>query len=140
MTAIAKRGTPQAVTQAYGNEPRVGSGLICGEDLAAGDACYIKIADGLVYRSTGAAANAAAEVVGYAATACKVAQKDAVTLFDGLDWAYTTGQFVAGNVGKPVYLSGTVPGGIDTAASTGGTGKIGRILDDGRVRLWASTY
>ena len=126
MAAIAKSGTPSISTLAPPNTCRRGSGLIAGEDLGAGDACYIK-SDGKVWRSTGAAANAAAQVDGYAEADVKSGRP--VQLYEGVDWNYGSGM----TPGTKVFLSGTTPGGIDTVASTGGTGQIGRASCRERV-------
>lgn len=136
MADIAKRAgsKPTAVTLNISNDCRVGSGLICGEDIAQGDACYIK-SDGKVWRSTGAAANAAAQVDGFAAQDAKVAQSDAVTLYNDVDWDYGSGL----TPGTKVFLSATA-GAIADAATTGGTGQIGRVIDATRIRLFRSNY
>ena len=133
MAAISKSGTPSLATTAPGGEAWVGSGLKAGEDIAAGDACYIK-SDGKVWKSTGAAANAAAKVNGFAAKAAKAGE--AVTLLRNVDLNYGSGL----TPGIMVYLSGTTAGGLDTAASTGGTAPIGFVIDATRIRLTGSTY
>lgn len=132
MSAIAKSGTPKPITVLFDNEARVGSGLICGEDIAAGDACTIRT-DGLVYRADGSSDAANAYVNGFAATTCKFAQNDAVTLFDGLDWVYGS----AMTPGR-AYLSASVPGGLDTAAPFANALPIGAVIDGTRVRLFRS--
>lgn len=110
------------------------AGLKAGEALAAGDACRINPADGFVYRSNGAAANASAKVRGYAAEACSLGE--AVTLFFDVTFRYGA----ALTPGADYYLSGTVLGGIADAASTGGTAPIGFAVDATRVRLQLSRY
>lgn len=109
------------------------SGLKAGEALGAGDACYVK-SDGLVWRSTGAAANAAAKVRGFAAEACAVGE--AVTLYHDVNFRYGSGL----TPGIDVYLSGATAGGLDTAASTGGTAPIGYVVDATRIHVWESRY
>ena len=42
--------------------------------------------------------------------------------------------------GATLYLSGTTAGGLADAASTGGTGVIGFVVDATRVRLFAGRY
>lgn len=124
---------PSPATVCYGNEHKI-SGLIAGEDIAIGDACYIK-SDGKVWRSIGTSANAAAKVRGYAASPAKAANFDAVTLIHGVEfgWANT------GTTGADLFL-GTAAGGLDTAATTGGTAPIGFIIDANRVFLKQSGY
>lgn len=85
-----------------------------GETIAAGDNCYLK-SDGSVWRSTGAAANAAARVRGQAARGATAGEP--VTLCRGLRF----GGFTGLTPGADYYLSGTIPGGLADAASTGGT-------------------
>lgn len=107
------------------------TGLYAGEALAAGDACYIKN-DGKVWRSTGAAANAAAVVDGYAGMPAGAGE--ACTLIFGCTIQYGSGL----TPGASLFLSGTVVGGLADAASTGGTVVIGRVVDATRVYLHKS--
>lgn len=104
------------------------TGLKAGEDIAAGDACYIKGADGRIWRSTGAAANAAAVVDGFAAENCKAGE--ALTLYYGVHLNYSAGLLTPG---ASYYLSGSAAGGLDTATSTGGTTVIARSIDTSRI-------
>lgn len=135
ITKPVSGGTAQAslATLVPPGSCQVGSGLICGADIAAGDACYIK-SDGLVYPATGAAANAAALVDGFAQVPAKFAQNSPVTLFDGIEMYYPTGQ----NPGTRLFLSGTNPGGFATVASTGGTVPIAKVIDATRIRVYAN--
>jgi hypothetical protein len=126
MAALTKNGTPSLSTPSPGFEHRVPAGLYAGETIGAWDACYIN-ADGKIYRSTGAAANAAAVVDGFAFQPYTTG--DPVTLYYGVHAAYATGM----TPGVPYYLSGTVPGGLDTATSTGGTVVIARAIDATRL-------
>jgi hypothetical protein len=107
------------------------TGLYAGEALLAGDACYIKAADNKVWKSTGAAANAAAVVDGFAALPAPVGE--AVTLVFNCTIQY--GGVVAAT---PMYLSGTVPGGLADAASTGGTTVIAKAVDTTRIYVQKS--
>lgn len=132
MAAIAKSGTPSLCSSLPPQSQQI-AGLRAGEALGAGDACYIA-STGLVMKSTGAAANAAAKVRGYAAEACAIGE--AVTLFFDVNFAYGAGM----TPGADVFLSGTTAGGLDTAASTGGTAPIGYVVDATRVHLFASRY
>jgi hypothetical protein len=132
MAEVAKSGVPSLSTALPCAGHQVGSNLRAGENLAAGDACYIKGSDGLVYRSTGAAANEAANVDGFAAVATKT--NEAVTLLSHVDFNY--GAALAPQA--KYYLSGTVAGGLADAASTGGTVVIAKAIDATRVRVRAS--
>ena len=141
MTLIAKSGIVSLASKLPPEQTRFGTGLIVGEDIQAGDACYVKTVDGLVYRSLGATAGAdAARVDGFAAMDSKVAQSDAVTLFRDVDFRYGVGFFAGSLVGKRVYLSASVAGGLDSAVTVGGVGPIGVIIDDTRIRLTPSGY
>jgi hypothetical protein len=131
MAAVAKSGAPSLATVNPGPNCWVGSDLHAGAAIAAGDACYIA-STGLVLLATGAAANAAALVDGFAALPAKIGE--AVTLLDGVDWHYGA----ALTPGARYYLSGTTPGGLDTVASTGGTIAIGKAISTTRIRLSAN--
>lgn len=125
MAAVTKFGIPSLATTLPPPNNQL-SGLVAGEAIAAGDACYIK-SDGKIWLATGAAAAAAAKVKGFAATSAAVGQ--GVTLFWGVNFAYGT----ALTPGALYYLSGSVAGGLDTVASTGGTVPIAQAVDATRV-------
>jgi len=131
MAAIAKSGVP---TLSHVVPPAVNryTGLIAGEPIAAGDLCYISAVDGRIYRSSGAAANAAAVVDGMALQAAAIGE--ACTLNYDVNVRYGAGL----TPGIFLYLSGTVPGGYDTVASTGGTVPVGRTLDGTRIHTMRS--
>lgn len=133
MADIAKSGTPSVSSVLPGQDKTI-SGLLAGEAIAAGDACYIKSADGKVWKATGAAANAAAKVDGFAAFAAPVGE--AVTLVFDVNFYYGSGM----TPGARIYLSGATAGAIADAASTGGTAPIGFVVDATRVRVWQSRY
>jgi hypothetical protein len=133
MAAVAKSGTPSICTQTPSREHQT-SGLKAGEAIAAGDACYIKAADGLVWLSTGAAANAAAKVRGFAAAAAQVGE--AVTLYHGVNWYYGA----ALSPGADLFLSSATAGALSDIATTGGTAPIGYVIDATRVFLDRSYY
>lgn len=105
------------------------SGLYAGEAIAAGDACYIKSADGKVYRSNGTTASDPSNVVdGYAAGDCPAGEP--LSLYYGIRFRYGAGL----TPGTFVYLD-TNAGGLNTAATTGGTIIIGRVIDATRIDL-----
>lgn len=131
MAGVTKSGTPSLATVNPGPNCWVGSDLKAGVAIAGGDACYIA-ASGLVLLATGAANTAPAQVDGFAALPAKAGE--AVTLFDGVDWHYGASL----TPGTRYYLSGTVPGGLDTAPSTGGLVAIGKALTTTRMRLTAN--
>lgn len=127
MADISKSGTPSLATTLPGPENTIG-GLLAGEAIAAGDACYIK-SDGKVWKATGAAANAAAVVNGFAAKAASSGA--AVTLLRDVTFNYGSGLIP----GALYYLSGVTAGALADAASTGGTAPIGFAVDATRIRL-----
>jgi len=108
-------------------------------DIAAGDACYLTGAMSGDLPSaaiaTGAAANAAAVVEGFAAAAASAG--DPVTLYrNDIHMHYGAG-LTPGNAGA-YYLSGTVPGGLDTVASVGGTAIIARAITASSIRVFGN--
>lgn len=132
MAAVAKSGTPSLCSSLPPQSQQI-AGLRAGEALGAGDACYIA-STGLVMKSTGAAANAAAKVRGFAAEACAI--NEAVTLLFDVNFAYGAGL----TPGADYFLSGAVAGGLDTAASTGGTAPVAYAVDATRVHVMQSRY
>lgn len=136
MAAIAKSGTPSLASVLPPQNDQIRG--IAGEAIAAGDACYLTstLVNGqpTVMKSTGAAANAAAKVRGFAAEAA--AAGEAVTLLFNVTFRYGAGL----TAGADIYLSGTTAGGLDSAASTGGTAPIGFVVDATRVYLVQSRY
>ncbi len=133
MAEIVKTGVPTMATTGVQPANR-NTGLYAGEDLGWMDVCYIKAADGKVWRSTGAAVAAAAKVRGWSATNAKTG--DPVTLLHDVDVGYGTTLVP----GADYFVSGTVPGGIADVASVGGTGAIAFAKDAQRIRILRSTY
>lgn len=107
--------------------------LVAGEDITAGDACYVK-SDGLAWLSTGAAANAAAKVRGFALV--DTLSGGTLALFADVLLEYGSSLTPGANY----YLSGTVPGGLSTVATTGGTAPIGYAMDTTSIFVTRSTY
>lgn len=131
MAEINKSGTPSLATLT--TQVNSLAGLLAGEAIAAGDACYIHT-DGKAYKATGAAANAAAKVRGFACQAAAIGE--AVTLAWDVRFRYGAGLTPGANV----FLSGTVAGGLADTASTGGTQPIGFVVDATRIHLKQSGY
>lgn len=125
MAAIAKSGTPSLSTAIPPTTHSI-SGLYAGEAISAGDACYIKTSDGKVYKSTGAAANAAAVVDGFALADCPIGE--ALSLYWGVNLRYGANL----SPGTFAYLD-TTAGGLSDVATTGGTVPIGRVIDATRI-------
>lgn len=131
MAEVTKGVTPSLATPYPSSDKRLT--LTAGEAIAAGDACYIK-SDGKFWKATGASANAAAKVYGFALAAASAG--DPVTCAWGVNMAYNANiSGTAKNPGVELYLSGTVAGGLADAASTGGTGVIAVVIDSNRIRV-----
>lgn len=131
MALIAKSGTPSLATALPCAANQVGSGLRAGEAIAAGDSCYIKGADGLVWRSNGTGANEAARCDGLAAKAA--AAGEAVTLYTDVEFHYGSGL----TPGAPYYVGATA-GRLDTAPTTGGITPVAFAVDATRIRVVAN--
>jgi hypothetical protein len=129
MAALEKSGTPSLCTVSADAGERIGT-FEANEAIAAGDACKLN-SSGKVILSTGAAATAAAHVLGFAGT--EAAAGEVVTLWANVNFGYGTAAGVT--PGAPYYLSGTVAGGLVDAASTGGTKPIAIGLTGGRIRV-----
>ena len=130
MAEIGKVGTP-AVTSVLTLPANRISGVLAGEDIAAGDACYI---DGnvWVYRSIGAAPGEAADVRGFATAAAR--RGEAVTLAFDVTMRY--GEALPPSDG--LYLSATVPGGLADVPSPGGTEPVAYVVDATRIHVLQS--
>lgn len=129
MAALAKSGTPSLATTTPCSGHFTPAGLIAGEAIAAGDACYVK-SDGKAWKAIGTSA-AAAVVAGFA---CKAASSgEAVTLVRNVLMRYAASM----TPGTAYYLSGSVAGGLDTVASTYGIAPIARAYDATRLILLA---
>jgi hypothetical protein len=90
------------------------TGLYAGEDLGIAAPCYIKSSDGKVYMSLGAAANEAAEVIGFAPRDVKSGQP--VTLFGkGTRFRYGS----ALTPGDKYYLASSLAGRVNSTPTTG---------------------
>jgi hypothetical protein len=133
VAAVSKSGTPSLSTRNPCPGHYVGSDKLAGEAIAAGDPCYIKGSDSLVYKSVGTTTNAAAKVDGWAAGAA--ASGEAVSLLTDVELHYGSGL----TPGARYYVSLTA-GVIQDSASTGGTGAVAKAIDATRIRVWASTY
>lgn len=130
MSAVTKVSAPSLATKLPPDTCKIGPYPI-GEDIAAGDACYLK-SDGKFWRSTAAAATAAAEVHGFAVEAALVAQRQSISLHTRVTLTYGSGL----TPGAYLYLSASVAGGLDTASSANQLAPIGLVMPDGaRVRV-----
>jgi hypothetical protein len=126
---IAKSGTPSLATAIPCPAHQVAEGsTVAGEAIAAGDVCYVKAADALVYRAIGTAVNEAARAWGIAARAANIGEP--VTLHK--DVAYHYG--AALTIGTPLYV-GTAAGALADAATTGGLTKVAHVISATRIRF-----
>jgi hypothetical protein len=105
-----------------------------GEDLPAAAPVYKNAADGLWYKSTGAAANAAASCWGFTPRAVKTGEP--VTIYGiGARFRYGSGM----TVGAKLYVSGATAGLLADAASTGGTVAVARVITPTDIQVIALT-
>lgn len=129
MAAITKSANVSMDTVS-GSKAGTISGKLAGEAIAKGDACYIKAADGKIWKAINTAANEAANVAGLAADSAAVGE--AVTLYSAPSiWEYSDGLLTPGAL---VYL-GAVAGGLDTAAGTGHPTPVAHAIDSQRIRV-----
>lgn len=120
MALFARTVTPSLASNTPCDAHRLPPAIV-GEALIPGP-CYIK-SDGTVWQSTGAAANAAAKVDGWAIKAYPNVG-GAVTLYTDVDisWGPSTA-----TPGAKLYLSAT-KGELDTATTTGDSAGIAKVV------------
>jgi hypothetical protein len=127
MAALVRSSANTPSTPVFPDSCRLGDPLPVGEDIAQGDACYIK-SDGKIWRSNGAAGQTtAAEVDGWAPVGAKVAQRQTLSLVSNVNmpFVYTASP----TVGTYVYLSETVLGGVQAPVATSAQAKpIARVI------------
>ena len=130
MAEITKAGTPAVTSALVLGANRIG-GRLAGEDIAAGDACYIK-GNREVYRSVGAASGEAADVRGFAVAGAE--RGEAVTLAFDVTMRYGEGLPPSDGL----YLSETIPGGLADCPSPGGTAPVAFVVDATRIHVLQS--
>lgn len=126
MALVAKSGTPSLSSPTPSRENTI-TGLKAGEDIEAGDVCYIA-SDGTVKRSDGTAADEKA--VGFGIAAGNTDQGEAITLYKNVNFHYGAGL----TPGAPLYVA-TTAGRLDTSATTGGTVVVARVISPTRIRF-----
>lgn len=131
MADISKAGVPSLASVLPPQNCQI-AGLLTGEAIAAGDACYVK-SDGKVWRSIGTAANAAAKVDGFALEAC--ASGEACTIMWEVNLRYGAGLTPGAR-----YYVGAAAGALADAATTGGTAPVAFAVDATRVHVLQSRY
>lgn len=122
MADITKSAQASMDTSTGMYAPQICGDLYAGEALGVAAPCYIKIADGKVYNSSGAAANEAANCHGFTARAYQAGQ--AVELM-GRGTRFRYGTALA--IGK-IYI-GSGPGLLADAATTGGTTVVAHAIN-----------
>lgn len=137
MSAIVK-STKFNVSPAQANlsgDTKHSGNLFAGMALSGGDACYIDTG-GKVFKSQDTGASAAqAQVHGYTPRSYSV--NEACTLFHGIEVGYTDAS--GGTPGAKVFLSASVAGGLDTAASNSHA-PCGHFVNDQLVYLRKLIY
>lgn len=107
---------------------RLSGDLFAGEDVEIGPARIA--ADGYVYNSTGAAADANAKFDGFITLSAKAGQP--VSLFGlGAVIKYSDGGLTPG---QDLYIAGT-KGRLDSAATTGDAVGVARAIDTNNIRV-----
>lgn len=133
MADVAKSGTPELCSPVGTAGLDQTTGFVAGAAIGAWDAVYIKASDGKIYPATGAAANAAAEVDGYAPRAYTIGQKGCTVVHGGCNVSYGSGL----TIGAKYWLSEATAGALaDAVGSAGGTRKLGYAIDATRIRLY----
>lgn len=126
MANIAKSGTPSLATTNPPSNCFPYTGALAGEDIAAGDAIYLKTSDGRWYRCSGAADNAAGKYRGVAQAAASAGEP--VTPGHSIVMHYGSGL----TPGASVFLSTDTAGAIADANATVNR-SIGFAVDATRV-------
>jgi len=131
MAAVTK-GTNVSLATKLPNDANRLPPMLVGEDIAAGDACYIKTSDNKIYRSNGSASGAAAECDGFAPTAALVAQRQTLSLYHDVNFNYAASGLSPGSY---LYLSASVAGGLDTSTNVNQAKPLARVIDATRIRV-----
>lgn len=131
MSAVTKGSNVSLATDLVNDSNRTVP-LFVGEDIAAGDACYIKTSDGKVYKSTAAAADPAAECDGFAVAAALVAQRQTISLYHDVDINYAASGLSPGSF---LYVSPTTAGSLQTTAPPNQAKPFARVIDATRIRV-----
>jgi hypothetical protein len=132
MADLVKSGTPSLCSVLPNASANKITGLVAGEAVAAGDACYIK-SDGKIWRSIGTSVNAAAKCDGFAPIAA--ALNDALTLVFEVNMNYGASLTPGAR-----YYVGAAAGALADAPTTGGTGAVAFAIDTKRIRVFRSQY
>jgi hypothetical protein len=110
------------------------TGLVAGEVLTPGDACYIKASDGRVYKSNGTALTEVGRVDGWAMLDTSIG--DPVTLIHDVNFEYGSGL----TPGARYFVSAANSGKLVDAANTGSPAPVAFAVDSKRVHVMLSRY
>lgn len=126
MADLSKSGTPSLSNPDYDATP---PGLVAGEALGAGDACYIKGSDGKIYKSlaTTTATDETNKVFGFTPQA--YAAGEACSLVYLTRFRYGSGM----TPGTLFYLSGATAGALADASTSGQTKVLAAAIDATRI-------
>lgn len=130
--ALISRKANVTLAKAYQEDNTVGSGLIAGETLESGSACYIRASDRRVFKSGGAGmtlvTQEVAQVHGFNLKAC--AAGDPVTLFTNVDLAYSAQGAIANTVSR-LWVSNVTAGRLDDTLPFAGLRSCAFVVGDG---------
>lgn len=130
---------PAVSTSVVAPEHKIGSGLICGEDITAGAPIYIA-ADNLVYMSGGSGVtlltSPGAKVHGFAPRGTKFLQGDPITIVHDVDFGYATG--LVPGTSYYVDLSTATKGRLNDTAGIAGLRPCAHSIDATRIRVFRS--
>jgi hypothetical protein len=107
------------------------TGLIAGENIANCDIVYIKASDGLVYRTTAAAADEKARMAGIAPRAANAGEPITIMPGPGQVAKYSDALLTPGAI---LYLAEGA-GALSTTATTGDAVGVAQAIDDTNIRL-----
>ena len=130
MAVITRIASPSLATSlpCHAHQVDQGGNKKAGVAIAAGQTCYVKASDGLVYLTDGTAADEAARAWGIAARAAAVGQP--VTLYSDVEFEYAAGL----TIGAPLYVS-TTAGALADAPTTGGAAPVAHAVSASRIRF-----
>lgn len=132
MAAITKTNPQSPSVLLLPPHCRISEKARSGEAIGLLDPVYMK-SDGKYWKSNGTSANAAAECDGFCLRAVDAADEPITVAHDFIA-QYGTGL----TPGASLFVSATA-GGLDAAATTGGTKRVARVMEDGKRVHFLST-
>jgi hypothetical protein len=131
MAELAKSGTPTPSTVGPDAGERIGT-YYADVAIKGGDACRLT-SNTTCALSSGAAANASADIHGWAGHDAEIGEP--VTLWKDINFGYGAKTDAAFTPPAKFYLSATVPGGLSTTATTGGVKPAAVAVGNGRIHV-----